>query len=104
MKDLTQRKQLLVDACKKLDDEFIQVIRKAEEKNDMKLVIKGNALKRKSDRKQSQVGTLEESIKISDPLFFCSYCIFTFANDFLLVKFIAQILVSQIWWKRLMFW
>ena len=96
MKDLTQRKQLLVDACKKLDDEFIQVIRKAEEKNDMKLVIKGNALKKKSDRKQSQVGTLEESIKISGSLFFCSYCIFTFANDFLLVKFIAQILVSQI--------
>ena len=34
MTDLTQRKQLSVDACKKLDDEFIQVIREAE-KNDM---------------------------------------------------------------------
>ena len=40
MKDLTQRKQLLVDACKKLDDEFNQVIREAEEKNDMKLIKK----------------------------------------------------------------
>ena len=40
MKDLTQWKQLLVDASKKLDDEFIQVIREAEEKNDMKLIIK----------------------------------------------------------------
>ena len=64
MKDLTQRKQSLVDTCKKLDDEFIQVIREADEKNDMKLIIKGNALKRKSDGKQNQVVTLEESIKI----------------------------------------
>ena len=64
MKDLTQRKQLLVDACKKLDDEFIQVIREAEEKNDMKLIIKRNALKRKSNKKQSQFDTSEESIKI----------------------------------------
>ena len=64
MKDLTQRKQLLVDACKKLDDEFIQVIREVEEKIEMNLIIKGNALKRKRDEKQSQVGTLEESIKI----------------------------------------
>ena len=30
----------------------------------MKLIMKGNALKRKSSEKQSQVGTLEESIKI----------------------------------------
>ena len=50
--------------AKKLDDAFIQIIREAEEKNDMKLVIKGNALKMKSREKQSQVGTLEESIKI----------------------------------------
>ena len=64
MKDLTERRQLLVDTCKKLDDEFIQVIREAEEKNDMKLIIKGHALKRKSDEKESQAGTLEESIKI----------------------------------------
>ena len=38
MKNLTQRKQL-VDACKKLGDEFIKVIKEAEEKNDMKLII-----------------------------------------------------------------
>ena len=64
IKDLTQRKQLLIDACKKLDDEFIQVIREAEENNDMKLIIKGNALKRKSDGKKNQIATSEESIKI----------------------------------------
>ena len=38
-KDSTQRKQLFVDSCKKLDNEFLQVIREAEEKNAMKLVI-----------------------------------------------------------------
>ena len=63
MKDWTQRKQLLVDACKKLDDEFIQVIREAEEKNDMKLITKENILKRKSNEKQSQISILEESSK-----------------------------------------
>ena len=30
----------------------------------MKVIIKRNALERKSDKKQSQVSTLEESIKI----------------------------------------
>ena len=64
MKDVTHRKQFLVDSCKKLDNEFIQVIREAEGKNDMNLVIKGNSFKRKNEEKQSQVGTLEESIKI----------------------------------------
>ena len=53
MKDLTQRKQLLVDASKKLDNEFSIAIREAEERNDMELVIKRNALKRKSNEKQS---------------------------------------------------
>ena len=64
MTNLTQRKQLSVDSCKKLDDEFIQVIRELEGKNDTKLIFKGNALKRKSDKKQSHVSTLEETIKI----------------------------------------
>ena len=41
--ELTQRKLLSVGACKQLDNQFIQVIREAEGKNDIKLVIKGNA-------------------------------------------------------------
>ena len=41
--ELTQRKLLSVGACKQLDNQFIQVIREAEDKNDIKLVIKGNA-------------------------------------------------------------
>ena len=40
---------------------LFKVIREVEEKNDKKLIIQGNALKRRSDEKQSQVGTLEES-------------------------------------------
>ena len=51
MTNLTQRKQLSVDSYKKLDDEFIQVIRELEGKNETKLIFKGNALKRKSDKK-----------------------------------------------------
>ena len=38
---------------KKLDIKFIQVIREAVEKDYMKLVIKGNALKMRSEEKQS---------------------------------------------------
>jgi len=53
MKELTQKKQLLEDSCKQLDNEFIQVIKEAEENNDMKLVIKRNALKRKSEEKSN---------------------------------------------------
>ena len=64
MKGLMHRKQLLVDECKKLDDEFIQVIREGDENNNMKLINKGNTLKKKSDEKQSQVGTLKDLIKI----------------------------------------
>ena len=41
--ELAQRKLLSVGACKQLDNQFIQVIREAEDKNDIKLVIKGNA-------------------------------------------------------------
>lgn len=37
--ELTQRKLLSVGACKQLDNQFIQVIREAEDKNDIKLVI-----------------------------------------------------------------
>ena len=44
---------------KKLDNEFTQEIRKAKEKNDMKIVTKGNALKTKNKGKQSQIGALE---------------------------------------------
>ena len=69
MKDLTQKKQLSVDECKKLDYEFIQVIREAAEKNDMKLIIEGNALKGSQVKLViylSKAGTLEESIKIPE--------------------------------------
>ena len=51
MKDLIQRKQLLIDPYKKLNNEFIKLIKEAEEKNDIKLVTNGNALKRKSEKK-----------------------------------------------------
>lgn len=54
--ELTQRKLLSVGACKQLDNQFIQVIREAEDKNDIKLVIKGNA--------RIKLILLEESIKV----------------------------------------
>ena len=46
---------------KKLDNEFIQVIRESEEKMNMKLVIKENALKRKSQEKYFDKSVLWKS-------------------------------------------
>ena len=64
IKDVIQKKQLLLEACEKLDQEFVDIIGKAEKRNDMWLVIKGNGLKRKSDKKCKEVETLDKTIKI----------------------------------------
>ena len=41
----------MLEACENLDQVFVNTISEAEKKNNMRLVIKGNALKRKSEEK-----------------------------------------------------
>ena len=64
IKDVIQKKQLLLEACENLDQEFVNIIGKAEKRNDMWLVIKENGLKRKSDKKHKEVETLDKTVKI----------------------------------------
>ena len=46
-----------------LDTDFIQCIKSAEEKDDMSLVKKGNALKRKSEETKSELDILLNEVK-----------------------------------------
>ena len=46
-----------------LDTDFIQCIKNAEEKDDMSLVKKGNALKRKSEETKSEIDVLLNKVK-----------------------------------------
>ena len=48
--------------CKSLDEEFVELMKAAEQKNDNKLVIKGNGLKRKSEEKLNEIETLSNVI------------------------------------------
>ena len=50
--------------CKGLNDEFLKLVNKAEEKDHMSLVIKANGIKRKSEEKSKIVSLLEETIAI----------------------------------------
>ena len=50
--------------CKGLNDEFLKLVNKAEEKDHMSLVIKDNGIKRNSKEKSEIVSLLEETIAI----------------------------------------
>ena len=52
------------NTSKSIDEEFIVCIKNAEKKNDMNLVIKGNALKRRSEEAQTELKKLQEAFGI----------------------------------------
>ena len=54
----------MLKVCKSLDDEFVELVKKAEEKDDMSLVIKANGIKRKNEEKSKTVSSLEEAVAI----------------------------------------
>ena len=47
-----------------LDEEFVTCVEKAEKENNMSLVTKANALKRKSEEKTEEIKKLEEALKV----------------------------------------
>ena len=59
---LEQKIKNLEKTFKFLDEEFVSNIMKAEEKNDINYVVKGNALKRKSTEKKAEIRSLEENL------------------------------------------
>ena len=64
LKDAISKKERLLKFCKGLDDEFVELVKKAEEKDDMSLVMKANGIKRKIEEKSKDVSSLEEAIAI----------------------------------------
>ena len=53
IKDVIEKRQPLLEACENLDQE-LNTSRQAEKKNDMRLVIKGNGLKRKNEEQRKE--------------------------------------------------
>ena len=51
-----------MQVCDSLDKEFVVLIKEAEQKNDMGLVIKGNGIKRKCEEKCLEVSEIEKSM------------------------------------------
>ena len=47
---LKLHKNSLQDLCKSFDEEFVKLVEEVEKKMDLKIVSKGNALKRKSEK------------------------------------------------------
>ena len=61
---LKLHKNGLQDLCKTFDEEFVKLMEEAEKKMDLKIVSKGNALKRKSEEKGRQMYDLNKAIAI----------------------------------------
>lgn len=59
---ITTQCSSLEETIKELDVAFIDMMKKAEEKNMMHFVIEGNALKRKSEEKVKQLSVLEKRV------------------------------------------
>ena len=55
-----------MEACESLDQKFVNIIKEAEEKIDMWLVIKGNNLKRKSEENRKEVEILNKTIHVPE--------------------------------------
>ena len=52
------------DLCKSFDEEFVKLMEGAEKKMDLKIVSKGNALKRKSEEKGREIDDLNKAVAI----------------------------------------
>ena len=63
IKDAMQKKNILLEVCQKLDKEFVDIVKDAEKKNDMGLIVNANALKRKSVEKRLEISTFDKAIE-----------------------------------------
>ena len=51
LKDAISKKKRLLKVCKSLDHEFVELVKKTEETDDMSLVVKANGIKRKNEER-----------------------------------------------------
>ena len=59
-----QRREKLQKLLENLDAEFVSLMKEAEDKNDMTMVVKGSALKRRSEQALEDTKVLDESIEL----------------------------------------
>ena len=64
LQEVNSKKDILLNCCQSLDEEFVELIKKAEYDKDniTSLVIKANGIKRKCEEKKKEVSSLEEAI------------------------------------------
>ena len=64
LQEVNSKKDLLLNCCQSLDEEFVELIKKAEYDKDniTSLVIKANGIKRKCEEKKKEISSLEEAI------------------------------------------
>ena len=63
LESITTQCSTLEDTIKKLDSSFVDVTKKAEQKNMMHFAIEGNVLKRKSEEKVGQLFVLKRRVE-----------------------------------------
>ena len=64
LQEVTSKKDMLLNCCQSLDEEFAELIKKAEyEKDDMmNLVIKASSINRKCEEERKEISLLQEAI------------------------------------------
>lgn len=62
--EVSLQKDSLMKCCQCLEEEFVELVRKAEHDNEnmMNLIIKANGIKRKSEEKRKEIASLEDAI------------------------------------------
>ena len=60
--EIELRKKALTGFCDSMDKEFLKLAKKTEKKQDLNLLSKGTALKRKEDEKRPEISLLESEI------------------------------------------
>ena len=61
---LVQRREKLQKLHENVDAEFVSLMKQAEDKNEMTMVVKGNALKRRGEQALEDTKVLDESIEL----------------------------------------
>ena len=66
IKDVETKRDQLKKTSEMLKGDFVKFVKEAEEKQDLVLIFKANAMKRKADKKSEEIKKLEQALGISE--------------------------------------
>ena len=66
IKDVETKRDQLKKTSEMLKGDFVKFVKEAEEKQDLVLISKANAMKRKADKKSEEIKKLEQALGISE--------------------------------------